>query len=146
MAAPQAALLIMPSIAIGLVIGLYEALLIHRDVSIPLHRFGHMLHALVIAMAAVFINMNVPFVLALVPALKSVPVIAWNPELVIRSIVALIMLFKIHASSSVLKGSGMSSAGTAETWTHSLVVAALVVAAPYVYPFIAPGLPAWMQR
>ncbi len=144
--AEPVSLVIIPSVTIGLLIGLYEAILIHRDVSVPLHRFGHMLHALVLAVVAVFVTMNVPYVLSLVPALKTLPVIGWNPELVIRVIVALIMLFKIHATSSVLKGAGMSSAGTTETWTHSLIVALLVVIAPYVYPFVAPALPAWMQR
>ena len=144
--AEAVSILIVPSLMMGLLIGLYEAILIHRDVTVPLHRFGHMLHALVIAIVAVFINMNVPFVLSVIPALKTLPVLAWNPALVIRILVALIMLFKIHATSSVLKGGGRSTAGTTETWTHSFVVAALVVAAPYVWPFIAPILPAWMQR
>lgn len=144
--AEQQAILIMPAIALGLVIGLYEAILIHRDVSVPLHRFGHMMHALFLAVVAVFITMNIPYVLSLVPGLKSVPVIAWNPALIIRILVGLVMMFKIHATSSVLQGSGMSTAGTAETWTHSLVIAALTVAAPYVYPFVAPVLPSWLQR
>jgi len=146
MAVAAPVVLIVPSLMMGLLIGLYEAILIHRDVSVPLHRFGHMLHAIGIAMVAVFVSMNVPWLVSVLPVLKSVPVISWNPELIIRILVAVIMLIKIHATSKVLQGSGMSSAGTAETWTHSLIVAALVVAAPYVYPFIGPALPGWMQR
>ena len=50
----EAQLVIMPSIALGLIIGIYEALVIHRDVTIPTHRFGHMIHALILSIVFVF--------------------------------------------------------------------------------------------
>ena len=56
------ALVLVPSIVFGAVIGLYEILLIHRDVTVPTHRFGHSLHALAYAIIAVFCTMNVPYV------------------------------------------------------------------------------------
>jgi hypothetical protein len=137
------ALIIKAPLIAGAVIGLYEAILIHRDVTVPLHRFGHMLHALILAIVATFITFNVPFFLQLVPQLQGVPFL--GSELGVRILVAVIMLIKIHGTSKVLQGSGMSSAGMAETWTHSLVIAGLIVAAPYAWPMVQQFLPSWAQ-
>ncbi len=136
-------LLILPPIILGLTIGLYEAILIHRDVAVPTHRFAHMAHALFLAVLAVFITMNTAFVIKLV----GIPQIGFpgGTVLLVQIIAGLFMMFKIHAVSNVLQGAGMSTAGTAETWTHSLVVAIFIIAAPYAWPYIATIFPSWMQ-
>ena len=132
--------IILPAIISGLVIGIYEAILIHRDVTVPTHRFGHMIHALVIAVIATFITFNVPFTLSLFPFLANIPVL--GSVLGVRILVGFIMLVKIHGTSAALKSTGTSTAGLAETWTHSFIVAVLTIIAPYIWPFIAPLLPA----
>ena len=137
------ALILKAPIIAGLVIGIYEAILIHRDVTVPLHRFGHMVHAIGIAVIATFICFNVPFVLGLVPQIAAVPFL--GTTIGVRILVGLIMLAKIHGSSKVLQGSGLSSAGMAETWTHSLIIAALVIASPYGWPMIQQYLPPILQ-
>jgi len=141
--AAEAGLIFKPAILAGLIIGAYEAILVHRDVSVPTHRFGHMVHALVIALVATFINFNVPFTLDLFPFLKTVPIL--GSVLGIRIAVGLIMLIKIHGSSKAIQGMHGSQVGMAETWTHSLLIAALTIIAPYMWPFLAPVLPAWMS-
>jgi hypothetical protein len=135
--------ILIPAIFCGLIIGIYEAILVHRDVSIPTHRFGHMTHALVIAVIATFINFNVPFTLSLLPFLESIPVV--GSVIGIRILVGLIMLIKVHGVSAALKGGGMASAGMKETWTHSLLIAALTIIAPYIWPFVAPVLPGFLR-
>jgi hypothetical protein len=130
---------IFPAIISGLLIGIYEALLIHRDVRIPTHRFGHMVHAFIIAIIATFISFNVPFTLSLLPFLQNIPVV--GSVIGIRVLVGLIMLIKIHGVSAALKSTGMAAQGMKETWTHSFIVAALTVLAPYVWPLLAPLLP-----
>lgn len=137
--------LIMPSLIFGLVIGIYEAILVHRDVTVPLHRFGHMLHAVFFAVIATFASMNVPFVLGL---LSSVNLPSWlMSPLVFRLVIGLISVIKIHGVSAAISGSiGVSSVGLAEKWTHSLLIGMLIVLAPYIYPFVAPLLPAWAQN
>lgn len=138
-------ILIMPSIVLGLVIGIYEAILIHRDVTVPAHRFGHMMHALVFAVAATFATMNVPFVMSVIPQLQSVPLL--NNVFIFRLVIGLIAVIKIHGVSAAIRGTvGGGSVGMAETWTHSLIIGALIVIAPYIYPAVAPLLPAWAQR
>ncbi len=131
-------LIILPAVYIGLVVGLYEAILLHRDVSVPTHRFGHMLHALIFAMAAVFASMNVDFVLASIPSLQNIMYLG-NP-LVFRIAIALIAMIKIHTVSAVAPGMAGGSVGLKEKWSHSFVVAALIIGAPYIWPYIEPSV------
>ncbi|MEM4336474.1 MAG: hypothetical protein QXG86_00520 [Candidatus Woesearchaeota archaeon] len=134
-------LTITPAIVAGIVIGFYEIILIHRDVTIPTHRFGHGLHALIIAIIASLAVFNVSFVFHLFPALSTVPLIG-NIHY-FRVAIGLVMMIKIHGVSAALKSAGMATHGLKETWFHSFVVAALVVIAPYIWPAIAPYLPPW---
>lgn len=143
MAEPTTALLIVPSLVFGAVIGLYEIILIHRDVTIPTHRFMHGLHALFFAIIATFCTMNVSFVFSFFPQLKTIPVL--STPLAFQVAVGLIAVAKIHGASAAIKGSIPSSVGLKETWAHSLVIGALIVTAPYVYPFAKPMLPKWLQ-
>ncbi|MBT3865536.1 hypothetical protein HOF78_00345 [Candidatus Woesearchaeota archaeon] len=132
----MAELLILPAIYLGIVIGLYEAILVHRDVSVPAHRFGHMLHALIFALVAVFATMNVEFVFASIPALANIPLI--GSPLIFRIAIGIIAMLKIHAISAAAPGMAGGSVGLKEKWSHSFIVAVLIVAAPYVWPFIEP--------
>ncbi|MBI4141707.1 hypothetical protein HY484_02165 [Candidatus Woesearchaeota archaeon] len=143
MAEPTTSLLIVPPLVFGAVIGLYEILLIHRDVTVPTHRFGHGLHALVFAIIATFCTMNVSFVFGLFPQLKTIPVL--STPLAFQIAIGLITVAKIHGASAAIKGSVPSSVGLKETWAHSILIGALVVAAPYVYPLLKPMLPKWLQ-
>ena len=132
----MAELLILPAIYLGIVIGLYEAILVHRDVSVPAHRFGHMLHALIFALVAVFATMNVEFVFASIPALANIPLI--GSPLIFRIAIGIIAMLKIHAISAAAPGMAGGSVGLKEKWSHSFIVAVLIVAAPFVWPFIEP--------
>jgi hypothetical protein len=135
--------MIMPPVIVGIIIGLYEIILIHRDVSIPTHRFGHSIHAVVYAIIACFCTMNAPWVIANFAFLKGIP---YMSAITLQIIVGLITMAKIHGVSAAIKTTmGGMSVGLKETWFHSLLVAALVIAAPYVWPFVAPILPSWMQ-
>ncbi len=139
----MAEFMVLPPIILGLVIGLYEIILIHRDVTVPTHRFGHSLHAIIYAIIAVFVTMNSPWVIANFPFLNSIPLMS---VLTLQIIVGVITMIKIHGVSAAIKTTvGGLSVGLKETWFHSAMVAALVVIAPYVWPFIAPVLPSWMQ-
>lgn len=136
-------LVILPALVAGALVGLYEMILVHRDVSVPQHRFGHAVHAFTFAMVGTFISFNVPFVLGLIPAIAKIPLL--GTTLGIRIVIALIMTIKVHGVSAALKSSGMMSAGLGETWTHSLVVGILTGFVPYLYPFVMPMLPKWFK-
>ena len=132
----MAEFMLLPAIYLGLTIGLYEAILLHRDVSIPTHQFGHMFHALIFAMVAVFASMNVDFVLGAIPTLQSIPLI--NNPLIFRIAIALVAMIKMHAVSSAAPGMAGGTVGMKEKWSHSFIIAAAIVAAPYVWPMIEP--------
>ena len=142
MAETAPVLLIGPSIALGLIIGIYESLVIHRDVTIPAHRFGHMIHALILSIVLVFCTMNAAFVLNLIPAIKNIPLL--GTTIGIQAAIGIIATIKIHGVSRALK-SGGSGPGLGETWFHSIIVGALIVAAPYIYPIVSPSLPKWIR-
>jgi len=38
----------------------------------------------------------------------------------------------------------LAARGLAEHWTHTILVSTLVVIAPYVWPFVAPMIPAYL--
>lgn len=138
-----ASLLVMPSVILGAIIGIYEIILLHRDVTVPTHRFGHGIHAIVFAIIATFCTMNTPWVFDLFPAIGSIPYVT---PLVFQIIVGLIAIVKIHGVSAAIKTSiGGISIGLKETWFHSLLIGVLIVAAPYAWPFLAPVLPSWAQ-
>ena len=64
-----------------------------------------------------------------------------------KILIGLILNFKMHAVSAVIKGkafSGGVTGGMTEHWTHTIVVSALVVTAPYYWGVLAPFLPAWL--
>ena len=138
---PTTALIIGPAIALGLAIGIYEALVIHRDVTIPAHRFGHTVHALILSIVFVFCTMNAAFVLKMIPQLASIPLL--GTALGLQIAIGIIAAIKIHGVSQALK-SGGGGAGLGETWFHSILIGALIVAAPYAYPLVKPMLPKWI--
>lgn len=140
----MAQIILLPALFIGAIIGLYEAILLHRDVSVPTHRFGHTLHAFAYALLAVFVTMNTAFVYDTFTFLHSIPLL--EHAIVFQLLVGLITIIKIHGTSYAIRtGYGMMSVGMAESWTHSLVIGALVVAAPYIWPFAQPMMPVWLK-
>lgn len=143
MADPAApALIIGPAIALGLIIGIYEAMVIHRDVTVPAHRFGHMVHAFLLSILFTFCTMNTQFVLEMIPALQTIPII--GTVLGAQIAIGLIAAVKIHTVSRAVK-THMAGAGLGETWFHSILVGGLIVAAPYVYPVVSHLIPDWLK-
>jgi hypothetical protein len=134
----MAELILLPALYLGIVIGGYEAILLHRDVTVPTHRFAHMFQALIFSTLAVFASMNVDFVLAVIPALQSIPLVQ-NP-LIFRIAIALIAMIKIHAVSAAAPGMAGGTVGLKEKWSHSFVVAALIIAVAYLWPYIEPAV------
>ena len=137
-----AGLILGPAIGLGIVIGAYEAIVIHRDVAVPTHRFGHMTHAFVLSIFFVLCTMNAQFVLDLIPQLAAIPVL--GTPLGLHILIGLIAAVKIHGVSRAIKG-GMGGSGMGETWFHSILVGALMIAAPYAYPVVEPMMPSWLK-
>lgn len=128
---------IYPALYMGLIIGLYELILIHRDESFRgSHWLSHGLHSVGWAMAAIFAVMNAEYVYGAIPALKGIPLLSniW----IFRSAIGLITLIKIHGAAAVVKAGGGMGKGIGETWAHSLVVTVLIVLSPVIWPMLMP--------
>ena len=132
----MAELLVYPALYMGLIIGLYELILVHRDENFRgSHWLGHGLHAVGWAIAAVFAVMNVEYVYTLFPGIKGIKLL--GNVIVFRIAIGLITIVKIHSAAAVIKATGGGKT-IGQTWAHSFVVAVLIVASPYVWPAIEP--------
>lgn len=129
-------LLLLPAVYIGIIIGIYEIFVFQRDVQVPVHKFKHAAQAFVFTIILTFISMNIDWVLATFPVIKTIPYI--QNALILRVIIGLIAVIKIHAISAAISGKAGSSLGMKEKWSHSLIIGVLIVAAPYGWPFINP--------
>lgn len=133
----MAAVVIIPALIFGAVVGLLEVILLAKDVSSRYHFISHAAHAFIYALIGTFAVMNVNYVLTLIPAIKSVPYL--SNQWVFRAVIGLIGVAKVHAASAVIpKGAPKSMK---ETWTHSLVVGLLIVFSPEIWGAIATVLP-----
>jgi hypothetical protein len=139
----MAEFMLLPPVILGAIIGIYEIILLHRDVTVPTHRFGHGVHAVIFAIIATFATMNTPWVFANFAFISSIPYVT---PLIFQIIVGVIAMLKIHGVSAAIKTSvGGISIGLKETWFHSALIGALIVTAPYAWPLLAPIMPVWAQ-
>lgn len=147
-AVAEQGMLILPVVGLGLILGLYELMLIHRDVSFRgSHWLGHGLHSVIIMMVCLFIVLNTEIFFDLA-GVASWGLPGWMTNVwVFRVLVGFILNIKMHATSAVIKGGafrGGLSGSMAEHWTHTILVSALVVTSPLYWPILAPFLPSWM--
>lgn len=136
-------LILGPALALGFIIGLYEIIVIHRDVQVPTHRLTHSIHALVLSIIFVFSVMNVSFMLNVIPPLRTLPLV--GNEHMFRAIIGLIAAIKIHGVSQAIQSGGAGVRGLGETWFHSILIGGLIASSHYAYPFVEPMLPPWVK-
>ncbi len=133
----MAELVILPAIYMGIIIGVYEAIAMYRDITYKKGIFGHMTHALTYAVGATFAVMNIEFILSTFSFLQSIPLIQ-NP-IVFRIAIGLLSIIKVRGFSAAISGGGMGSVGgMKEKWIHSLIVGVLIAFSPNIWPFLEP--------
>ncbi len=138
-------LIIIPSLIMGAVVGLYELILVHRDENFRgSHWLSHGMHSVFWAILAIFITMNTEYVYTNFAFFQGIPLIQ-NP-IFFQIGIGLLTIIKVHAASAVVKSTVGSSKGLKETWTHSLIIGVLVVAAPYVWPLIEPVVSPYVTK
>lgn len=126
-----------PALILTPIIGLYEMFLIHHDENFRgSHWFGHGLSIIVTILVGLLIVFNVPYFLEITNLVNASSIFAnvW----VIRGLIGLIILIRIHAQSAVVKTTIGSSKGLKETWFHTLIIVVLIVVAPLYWPLIEP--------
>lgn len=126
-----------PALVLTPILGLYELFLIHHDENFRgSHWLGHGLSTFSTILIALLIVFNVPYFLELTN-LDSASSILGNVW-VIRALIGLIIMIRIHAQSSVVKATIGSSKGLKETWMHSLIIVILIVTSPLYWPLLEP--------
>lgn len=129
-------LLIFPALVMGVIIGVYELFLVHRDEGGGTSLWvTHGWHAFTSGIVFTFISMNVDFFLNITGLINSTIPLLNNP-IAIRVILALIITIKIHTVAG-LKGYGVGTR-MGERWGHCLLISALIVGSPYIYPYLQP--------
>jgi hypothetical protein len=134
-------LIILPALGMGLIIGTLEMIFIHGDEAFRgSHWLSHGLtHIFPVLIVALLISMNVDYFLTQWGS--SLP--TWlQSGIAIRVVIGLIVTIKVFTGSAVVAGA--RGRGMHESLMHCLVIGGLVVAAPFVWPMIAPMMPAWL--
>jgi hypothetical protein len=124
------ALVIVPVIVIGLILGILELIFVHQDEA-GMGWLTHGLHAIPVMFIFVFISMNVQFVLSLLG--DKAKVATWM-VIGVRVLVGIIAAVKIKGAAAVAGRVG-------ENWPHVLIIAALVVVAPFIWEMFLCGIP-----
>ncbi len=137
-------LILKPVLFYGIILGLYELFLIHADENFGgSHWFGHGLQSVFFMIIAIFLVMNVKYGMD-VTGFSNANIAGWlKSPLTFQILIGLILNIKIHSVSAVIHTAGVAARGLAEHWSHTFLISALVVAVPYIHPFISQFLPAF---
>ena len=141
MAIEMTGLVIIPAIVMGLIIGLINMIMMIKDeTGAASSVIGHGASAFIAVIILTFFSMNLNLIPQMIPSLQGTFI---ANEIMMRILIALIAAIYVHAHSGLFKGA--RGAGMHETWLHSLGLGLLVGAAPYIWMFVGPLLPVWMQ-
>jgi hypothetical protein len=118
-----ASLTIIPVLILGVILGILEMVFVHKDEA-GMGWLKHGFHAIPTMIIFIFISMNIDYVIGLV---------GWTPQawmtIAIRVVVGLLAAIKIAAAAKVAGRVG-------EKLPHTLVIAALVMVAPFAWELL----------
>tara|TARA_Y100000310_G_scaffold326112_1_gene390549 strand:- start:401 stop:790 length:390 start_codon:yes stop_codon:yes gene_type:complete len=123
--------ILIPALVYGLFVSLVEIFFVHGDEA-GMGWLKHAAHAVPFAMLFVFVIMNVQFVLDTFSL--SLP---FN-EIFLYLGIALIAFIKIQSAAAI-------AGKTGEKFVHVLIIALLILAAPFVYQYLWGALPSYLQ-
>jgi hypothetical protein len=123
-------------LVIGLAISLVELFFVHADEA-GLGWLSHGLHAVPVTILFTFISMNIPWFLNF-SFMAWMP--AWAANWAIPIILGIIAAVRVKAAAAIARGGTVG-----EKLYHALIIGALIAIAPFVWPLIAPSMPAWAQ-
>lgn len=132
-------LFVAPAI-IGILVSLVEMFFVMQDEG-GMHPLTHGLHAVPTCLIFTYISMNAPAVgnfLAQYVGFFGNPILA---NIVIPILIGLIAAIKVKAAAAIVSGGG----SVGEKLWHALLIGVLIAVAPFVWPFVAPMLPAYLQ-
>ncbi|MGM5483566.1 MAG: hypothetical protein ACQER9_01465 [Nanobdellota archaeon] len=125
---------------IGILVSLVEIFFVMGDEG-GMHPLSHGLHAVPTCIIFTYISMNAIVAgnyLAQYVGFFNNPLVS---KVSIPILIGLIATLKVKSAASIVSG-GHSNVG--EKLPHALIVGAIIAAAPFIYPFIAPMLPSFL--
>tara|TARA_Y100000310_G_scaffold222112_1_gene223765 strand:+ start:867 stop:1259 length:393 start_codon:yes stop_codon:yes gene_type:complete len=123
---------LIPALVYGGIVALIEIMFVHSDEA-GMGWFKHAVHAAPLAIIFVFVNMNIQFVLDTFNL-----ALPFN-EIFLYAGVALISLIKIQAAAAI------AGKTVGEKFVHTLIIALLIFASPYVYEYLWGMMPSYLQ-
>lgn len=122
--------MILPSIIMGLIIGALEMFFVYQDeMSMGILAITHALHTFPFTILFVFLSIHVEIIMNFLPMIPATGIAI----LVVRIVVGIIALIKIAGAAALVKGSMIG-----EKWIHSIIIAILIIASPYIWDFVGP--------
>ncbi len=121
-------IVIVPVIVIGLVLAILELIFVHQDEA-GMGWLTHGLHAIPVMFVFIFISMNIPLVEKMLGIGNNVWIIVG-----IRTLIGIIAAVKISAAAAVAGRVG-------EKLPHTLIIAGLIIAAPFIWELFACTIP-----
>ena len=121
----MAEFMILPPLIFGVLLGLLELYFLSVDER-GMHWFQHGMHAMPVMFIFTFISFNISWVFSLINFTDNFAI-----DLGARIAIGLIAMIKIKAAASIT-GKG----GVGESWTHVLIIVALLIAGPYIWEYL----------
>jgi len=121
-------IVIVPALIIGLILAVIELVFVHQDEA-GMGWLKHGFHAIPTMLIFVFISMNCPLVESWLKISNSIWIVIG-----IRVLVGILAAAKISAAAAVAGRVG-------EKLPHTLIIAALIIAAPFAWDMFACSIP-----
>ncbi|MBI4438806.1 hypothetical protein HY640_02650 [Candidatus Woesearchaeota archaeon] len=122
-------LIVVPALFMGAAIGIIELFFVHQDER-GMGWLGHGLHAIPATMFFTFVSMNVAWGLGLIGQQMAV---TGYVEFGVRAFIAIIAMLKVSAAAAIVGRVG-------EKFHHTLMIGAIIFAAPYFWDFAGESL------
>lgn len=131
-------LIVAPAI-MGIIVGLVEMFFVMQDEG-GMHPLSHGLHAIPTCLIFTYISMNASAVGSYLSSSLGLAFFANTTfsNIVIPIIIGLVATVKVKSAAAIIGGHG----SIGEKLPHALMIGILIAIAPFVWPFIAPMIPA----
>jgi hypothetical protein len=128
---------------IGLIISMIEIFFVMQDEG-GMHPLQHGLHAIPTCLIFTYISMNAGYVGNYLATGLGWSIFANNTVdmIVIPIIIGLVATIKVKGAAAIIGGHG----SIGEKLPHALIIGVLIAIAPFVWPLIAPMMPAFLAR
>jgi len=128
---------IFPVLVMGVVLGLLELIFVHSDEA-GMGWFKHGLHAIPIMLILIAISFNIgPFFDLIGYPLQET---FWL-DIGVRALLGVLATIKVKSAAAIAGKAGSFG----EKFWHALIIGILIAVSPYIWPFVQPMVPTFLQ-